>query len=71
MVVSFSEIRNLGVRADVKREDDNSGLGFLRFEVLVGHIYRDVQCTVAYMDQILREVNRSVETNWQSLAGRW
>lgn len=43
IVMQFSEIRNIGVRAGLKREDDESDLGQTGFGVLMRYPCRDVQ----------------------------
>lgn len=50
MLMPFLEIRNIGVRAGLKREDDDCGLGHAGFDVPV-EMSRSAIC---YMGPVLR-----------------
>lgn len=43
IVMHFSETRNIGVRAGLKREDDESDLGQAGLGVLIGFLCGDIQ----------------------------
>lgn len=71
MLMPFSEIRNLGVRAALKREDDDRGLGCVGFEVpVVIHMEMSSRQLVIWAQQHSEE-RAGLQVNWQLPRRRW